>query len=380
TGAAPGLAVEILFFDLRNFPAKRRRGVAAALAREEALIPFDLARPPLFRATLVALGAAAHILLLTFHHVLCDGWSVEILVSELLAAYDALRGGACPDLPGLRVQFADYAAWERELLETGAFEAPIAFWCKRLAEPLSPLRLPGAGAPFGEQGLRTGSLSAQLDRRLGTALFALGQARGAGAFTTLLALYAALLAVPYGHGRARIATLTANRPVEELEAVFGLFLNTVLIDVELGPEESFLDLLERVWASSLAAYAHAQPPFEAVAERLERLHGVGREGLCQAMLLFDRQWLAPPRSPRLDCRRLGGEDFGDPPAIASAFDITLIVGEDAAGLSVCLLYRLASLSPRAAGQVLGDFCALLERLASDPRAATLPLGELFRRP
>jgi condensation domain-containing protein len=371
----PALDLPLLFLDLADdlaaAPPEAARAAVAALAREEARLPFDVAAPPLLRATLVRLAATEWILLLTVHHVVADGGSLELLVRELAVVYDALADGRPPALPAPALQFADYAVWERRRLAAGEWEPEIEFWRERLAGEPPVVEFPGA-RPAGEGvSVRTDRKSMTVPRAVRDALFALGLEQGASAFMTLLAAFAALVGGETGARRLRIATVFANRDREELERVFGLLVNTLLLDVDLAAAPTFPELLRQVRGTTLAAFANGRPPFEAVARRLEREGLADRLALCRLMFLFQRQGAETARSRHLRFSRLpAAAGLEDPRTSASTFDLTLLVEETGDGLDVALLYKPARFEATYADHLLARFRELLARLATESREGT----------
>ncbi len=268
SGHAPGSDTSLL--DLSGLAAPFRAAEAARRTAEEARRPFDLAAGPLLRSALLRLGAAEHRALLSFHHIVCDGWSAGVLVRELAALYGAAAAAAPPALPALPVQYADYSLWQRRSLAGEALAGQLAYWRQRLAGDLT-LELPvdrprPSREARGE--IRGGELLADLPAELAERLAGLGRAAGATPFMTLLAGFAAFLHRLTGQPAIAVGAPVANRDRPEIEGLIGFFVNTLVLVADLSGEPSFAALLDRVRETALAAYAHQDLPFDKLVAEL----------------------------------------------------------------------------------------------------------------
>src|SRR5436305_6310171 len=258
---APGLQPAMPRVDVATLPAGIRDREVLRLAREEAWGPFDLARGPLLRATLLALETDDHAVLLTMHHIVSDGWSMGILVRVLGALYGAFSERRPSPLPELPIQYADYTAWQRERFAGGALDEGLSYWreCLRDLPPAlelpadhpRPAALSGAGSTRGFR----------LPAGLAEALQVLSRRQGATLFMTLLAAFAALLQRYTGQNDIALGSPTANRGRPEVEGLVGFFVNTLVLRVDLAGGPSFLDLLERAREVARGAFAHQELPF-----------------------------------------------------------------------------------------------------------------------
>ena len=363
----PPAPVPLPEIDLEGLPADRRETEARRLARAEALRPFDLERGPLLRAALVRWNPAEHLLLLTLHHVVSDGWSLRVLARELGEVYGALAEGRLPALPPLEVQYGDYAVWQRSWLRGEVLEAELAYWRDRLAGappvldlPLDRPRTPGAGD-------RGASRAVALPPALLPALRELARRRGATLFMAVLAAWQALLARVSGSADVSVGTPVAGRGQIRTEGLIGFFVNTLVLRTDLSGPPSFAGLLARVREVALAAYAHQDLPFEKLVEELQPLRDLGDAPLVQAAFALDEE---PP--PRL---RLGAVEAALWPLEAGAekFDLTLILGVDPKGLQGALGFRTALFDGTTIERLAGHFARLLAAAVSDPEA---PLAEL----
>ncbi|MBV8202667.1 MAG: AMP-binding protein, partial [Acidobacteria bacterium] len=317
-GARQGLPV----VELGALPGARRPAEAERLVAAEARRPFDLARGPLLRTALLRPAPAEHVLLLTTHHVVSDGWSLEVLARELAAGY---AGRAAP--PELPIQYADFAHWQREWLAGETLAAELAFWREQLAGPRGappqldlPLDRPRP-AVAGSRGARR---SLAMPAALAGELAALGQRHGATLFMTLLAAFDALLFRYSGQSDVAVGTVVANRGRLETEDLIGLFVNTLVMRVDLGGDPRAGELLGRVRQAALGAYAHQEVPFDKLVGELGAQRGLAASPFFQAVLAIHA---APPplALPGIEVEVL------EPYSGTAKFDLSLAVARTPAG-------------------------------------------------
>jgi amino acid adenylation domain-containing protein len=353
--------------DLRALAAGSREGEARRIAAEDAALPFDLARGPLLRAAVLRLGDADFALLLDVHHVVSDGWSMEVLVRELSALYDAFLGGRPSPLAPLPVQYADYAAWQRKWLEGPVLDAQLAWWRERLAGAPPVLELPtdrprprvpgGAGGsrPFALPEAATAALRA-LSRRAGTTLF-----------MTLLAGWQALLGRYVGRDDVVVGAPVAGRDRVEVEGLIGFFVNTLVMRTDLSGGPDARELLRRVRETALGAYAHADVPFERLVEEIVPARSLSHTPLFQATFALQN---AGGARLRLGEGELDALDAGTGTA---KFDLVFAVADDGARLGGGLAYRAELWDAATVDRMLEHFGVLLGGLAAEPGR---PVGEL----
>jgi amino acid adenylation domain-containing protein len=275
--------------DLAGLGESARQGEAVRLARWEAGRPFDLARGPLFRTRLLRLGPREHLLLATFHHLVCDGWSLGLFLDELSTLYAAASRLAAPPLPDLPVQYGDFAAWQAAWLDGGGLDAQMAYWRRRLAG-LPALDLP-ADRPPGARSERRGRRGATRRLRLSAAdaeaVAALARRQGVTLFMALLGTFEILLGRLAGAEVVAVGSPVANRRRPEVENLIGLFVNTLVLDARLGDDPPLADLLARVRRACLGAYANQDVPFERLVEELQPERDLGRNPLFDVMLVLE---------------------------------------------------------------------------------------------
>ncbi|PYT07625.1 MAG: condensation protein, partial [Acidobacteria bacterium] len=238
------------------------------LVEEEARAPFDLERGPLFRARLLRLDDEDHVLNLTMHHIVSDGWSLAILLRELQELYRAFVAGRPVALPDLPIQYADYAVWERTRLEGEMFEGQAAYWRRRLAGAPAALELP-ADRPRPKVGTFRGSWRPfRLPGGLGKEIAALGRREGATLFVTILAAFQALLSRYSGQDDLCVGSPVAGRSRLEVEGLIGCFINTLVLRGDLSGDPTFREIVRRTREVVLGAQAHQDLPFDRLVELL----------------------------------------------------------------------------------------------------------------
>ncbi|HEU4558014.1 MAG TPA: amino acid adenylation domain-containing protein, partial [Longimicrobium sp.] len=239
------------------------------LAAEEAGAPFDLEQGPLIRGRLVRLPAGDHVLLITMHHIVSDGWSMGVLTRELGTLYEAIRRGEPDPLPALPVQYADYAAWQRKWVDGEVLQEQAEYWKETLGGAPELLELPLDHPRPARQDHAGADVGVVIDEELTAGLKELGRRHGTTLFMTVLAGWAAMLARLSGQEDVVVGTPSANRGRAEIEGLIGFFVNTLALRVELGDSPSVSDLLAQVKARALGAQQNQDIPFEQVVELVQ---------------------------------------------------------------------------------------------------------------
>ncbi|MCG3161077.1 MAG: Linear gramicidin synthase subunit D [Acidobacteria bacterium] len=366
---APELRLNLPVIDLRGTP--ERKIEAERLAAEEARKPFDLARGPLVRATLLRLGEEEHAVLLTVHHIVSDDWSTFVYLREIAILYDAFVAGRPSPLPELPIQYADYACWQRQSLQGDVLENQRAYWKWRLAGAPPSLDLPTNRPRPTIQSSRGASQSFVLTEELSAALAALSRQEGATMFMTLLAAFQTLLHRYTGQDDIIVGSPVTNRNRSELEGLIGFFVNTLALRGDLSGAPSFRELLRRVRETALEAYAHQDMPFEKLVQELQPNRDLSRTPIFQAMLVMQN---IPRQSPELARQGLSLSSMKLPSVVAK-FDLTLFMTESGGRLSGALNYNTDLFDDDAIARMLDHFRNLLESIADDPdrRIAALPM-------
>jgi len=366
SAGAAGVALREI--DLRACDADQRSDAVARISQAEAAAPFSLAAGPLLRGQLLQLSDAEHLLLLTQHHIVSDGWSIRVMLRELGVLYAASRDGGPDPLPALRVQYADYAAWQRQCLQGDALHAHLAFWRAHLQGAPALLELPCDRPRPAVQSHRGSRLAVHLDASLTAALRALAHRHGVTLFMVLLGAWSAVLSRLSGQEDVVIGTPVANRPRAELEPLIGLFVNTLALRVRFDQDPSVAQLLAQIKATTLAAYAHQELPFEQVVEALRPARNLGYSPVFQVMLTLDN---TPdggaPSWPGLDVAT------AETPRDTTPFDLSLSLREGAATLDGHLDYATDLFDASTAVRFVDCLATLLAGMAAHDAS---PVGRL----
>jgi hypothetical protein len=367
---APPLLMTLTVKDLRALPKTERAGEAQRLVQEEGQRPFDLTQDPLLRSCLLRLGEQEHILLMTLHHIISDGWSLGVLVHELTVLYDAFATGVPSPLPELLVQYADFASWQRQWRHHAMLEAQLVHWTEQLREPLPVLQLPTDRPRGSTLHVRTARQPLDLPRALFEALKDLSQQEGSTLFMICLTAFKVLLYGYTGQEDLCVATLVANRTRRETEGVIGLFVNTVILRTDFGGNPTCREVLQRVRATTLAAYTHQDLPFEELVRTLERTRNMQRTSLCQVMVIWQNTMLRPQqgRAQTLSFQVIE-QSVVVPNVALTTFDIILILRERSQGLSGTCLYKIDLFDAATISRMLDDFQYVLACLSAQPEKA-----------
>jgi amino acid adenylation domain-containing protein len=350
--------------------------VAGRMATEEASHPFDLARGPLLRARLLRFGEDEHVLLLTMHHIVSDGWSVTIIFNELSELYAAFSRGQESPLAALPIQYADYAVWQRERLRSDVLEGQLKYWRGQLGgEPLPALKIGSRRAA--RASYRGGQEVVELGEGLRRALQRRCKEQRVTLYMLLLAAFDVLLYRYTGEKDVVVGTPIANRLSRKAEGLIGFFVNTLVLRVKVEGRESFAELLSRVRSVALDAYDHQEMPFEKLVEALQPERSAGHLPLFQVMFVLQNTPKPVLHSAGLTFRELPVE------LELEKADLTLGVIEHERGLTVGISYRKDLFEPTLVRQMLRHYRTLLEGVARDPfrGVSELPLfdeGELRR--
>ncbi|MFL5383082.1 MAG: non-ribosomal peptide synthase/polyketide synthase, partial [Longimicrobiaceae bacterium] len=355
---APPGGFRLVEHDLGGHPeaaAELRR-----LAAEEAGAPFDLEHGPLIRGRLVRLSTDDHVLLITMHHIVSDGWSMEVLKRELGTLYDAFRRGEANPLPPLAVQYADYAAWQRKWVDGEVLRRQAEYWKTTLSGAPGLLELPAARPRPARQDFSGGEIRIDLGEELTAGLKALGQRRGTTLFMTLLAGWAAVLGRLSGQQDVVVGTPSANRGRAEIEGLIGFFVNTLALRVDLSGSPTVAELLARVRARSLGAQQNQDIPFEQVVELVHPARSLAHTPLFQVMFAWQN---ASEGRPELSGPGLGG--VGPASQATAKFDLSLALGEAGGRIVGSLTYATSLFEQAAIERHLAYLRRVLEAMVAD---------------
>ncbi|HEY0172458.1 MAG TPA: amino acid adenylation domain-containing protein, partial [Pyrinomonadaceae bacterium] len=353
--------------DLSALPAEEAAREARRLAEAEGARPFDLTRAPLLRARLLRMGEHEHVLLLTVHHIVTDGWSMRLLTGEVSQLYAAFSEGLPSPLAELPIQYADYAGWQREWMTGEVLEEELAYWREELSG-LDPLELPTDRPRPARQSFRGAAAAESLSPELSAALRGLSRREGATLFMTLLAGWQAVLSRYTAQADIAVGTPIAGRLRPEFEGLIGLFVNTLVVRTDLSADPSFLELLARVRQSCLGAYTHQGAPFEMVVEAVNPERSLSHTPLFQVM------FTAESGAPEGAQQRQEGLDLLT--TAVARFDLSLAVIEGEGGLEATLLYSTDLFDEATARRLLAHYAALLASATADPSRPTSELDLL----
>ena len=359
--------------NLRSHTETERALEVRHLLTETTRQPFDLARGPLWRTLLLKLGSTEHILLIVMHHIICDGWSVEVLFRELATLYSACNTCQPAALPDLPIQYADFAIWQRQWLQNdtspdNVLQTQLAYWKNQLRGDLPTLELPTDRPRPAVQTYKGATHTITRTPELTAQLKALSQREGVTLFTTLLATFAVLLYRYTGQEDVLIGFPVANRNRREIEDLIGFFVNTVVLRANLSGNPTFREVLKRMQATVLDADAHQDLPFERLVDELRPNRDTSRNPLFQVTFA--------PQTP-FSVTSLGDLTL-EPLHVetgSAKFDLTLFSADTASGVSETWEYNTDLFDADTITRMMGHYQTLLESITTDAnqRIADLPL-------
>jgi amino acid adenylation domain-containing protein len=366
---APPSPVTVPVSDLASLAPSERRREAERLAGEEVRRAFDLERGPLFRVRLLRTGDEGDQLLFTQHHVVTDGWSIALLVEEVLALYRAFAAGEAPSLPETGLQYADFAQWQREWLRGEALESRLAYWRERLRGAPPALDLPTDRPRPAVQTLNGARLHFELTEELTRRVHSSSRAEGVTPFMTLLAVFQVLLGRYAGQDDLVVGTANGNRSVVETERMLGLFVNMLVLRTDLSGDPTFRELLARVRKVVLGAVAHGDLPFEKLVEDLAPPRDLARSAVFQVLFVIQNTPLEAFTRSSEGSQGVIGEGG------SAAYDLSLYFVETGRGLRGSFEYNTDLFDEATVRRLGGHFQTLLAAAVARPEArlSELPL-------
>ncbi len=339
----------------------RRQAIAAAQTR------FDLTQAPLLRVTWLPLAELESVVLLTMHHIIADGWSMEVLLRELGGLYRAHLTGADPALPTLPIQYGDFAVWQREWLQGQVLERQLSYWREQLAGPLPVLQLPTDFPRARVQTFRGAVENFALSADLSDRLKSLAQQQSTTLFVTLLTAFKVLLFRHTGQSDLLVGTPIANRHRAEVEGLIGFFVNTLVMRSQLTPPASFLTLLSQLKVTTYQAYEHQDLPFEKLVEVLQPERDLSYNPLFQVKFRLENAPQSAISLPGLTLKPL-------PQAYATAkLDLSVDLYETPDGIAGGFEYNRDLFEPETIRRMVAHFQTLLTGIAAAPHQ---PIAEL----
>jgi amino acid adenylation domain-containing protein/thioester reductase-like protein len=339
------------------------------MALAEAQQPFNLETDTLLRVKLLILNEQEYVALLTMHHIVSDAWSIDVLLREVATLYQAFCGEQPSPLAELPIQYADFAAWQRQWLQGEVLESQLSYWHQQLHGAPDVLELPTDNPRPAVITFRGATHHFQLSPEQSRALKTLSQQQGSTLFMTLLAAFKVLLHRYTGSSDIVVGSPIANRNHSEIEELIGFFVNTLVLRTDLGDNPSFQELLSRVREVTLGAYAHQDLPFEQLVEKLQPQRDLSHTPLFQVMFVLRDAQRSNIELPGLTFSSIES-DSG-----TAKFDLTLYITESPSQLTGTLEYNTDLFEADTIQRMAGHLQTLLSGIVSDPkqRLSELPL-------
>ncbi|HKU77526.1 MAG TPA: amino acid adenylation domain-containing protein, partial [Pyrinomonadaceae bacterium] len=367
------LELPLEVFDLSTLNEQERETEALRLAHATAAGEFDLTTGPLLRVTLLRLSADEHLLLLTMHHIISDGWSLGVLVREVGVLYRAFTEGLASPLPELPVQYADYTVWQREQLTKESLAEQLSYWREQLSGAPAVLELPADHMRPAVKSYRGARERLELSAELTAALEALSREQGVTLFMVLLTAFKVLLWRYSGQEEIVVGTPIHNRQQSEIEGLIGFFVNTLALRTNIDEKESFTNLLQRVREVCLGAYQHQDVPFEMVVEEMAVERAMDQTPLFQVMFAMQA---APSAVEMKDLQVTVLEmDSG-----TAKFDLLVTIEEGSGGgLEAVLEYDTDLFEQETAMRMVGHYERILEGIVQRTETCVSELSLLSKQ-
>ncbi|MGI2903862.1 condensation domain-containing protein [Tolypothrix sp. VBCCA 56010] len=357
---ASSLTIKLPVIDLQQYSEAEKATEVRRLALEEISRTFDLVNGPLVRNMLLRLGSQSHVLLMTIHHIVFDGWSTAIFIKELSTLYQAFAKDLPSPLAELPIQYADFAVWQRQWLEEDILKPKLDYWKQKLAGTPALLELPSDRDRPLVDSMRGDSETFQLNTEITEKLKNLSKRSGATLYMILLAALATLLFRYSSQSDIVIGSPIANRYPKETEPLIGLFINTLVLRLDLSENPTFLELLNRVRQVTLEAYENQNVPFEKLVKELNIKRDLSRNPLFQVWYTLQDTAVEGLGLSGLQVRSL---EFETPTAI---FDLEFILEYIPEGIKGRLRYKTDLFEASTIVQMLQHFQTLLQSIVAEP--------------
>ncbi len=364
----PELHLPLLFRDLRLLPQFEREDEALRFASEELRRPFDLTTGPLLRCALLQIDAEGYMLVLTMHHIICDGWSMDVLFRELREIYGAFVTRRPSPLPPLQIQYPDYTIWQHQRLVGESLERLLDYWKSQL-EDLPTLALPTDFPRPTVQSFRGAILHLNLSARLTSRVKQLARTEGVTVFVLLLAAFKTLLYRHCGQDDIVIGAPVSGRNLSETQPLIGFFVNSLVLRSDLSGNPSFHDTLQRVKQVVMDGFAHDELPFEVLVEHLQPERSLDRNPLFQVAFQYVNA-VGQANGGGLEAASAAKSTRG-----TAIFDLALTLWEGSEGIAGELEYCTELFTQATAQRIVRRFEVLLESITADPQQSigALPL-------
>ena len=365
--------VPMQYVELSEGSVESRTAQAKTLSTAETLRPFDLANGPVLRAMVIQIDPASHVLVLTMHHIVSDGWSRGVFNAELNALYSAFAAGKPSPLAPLDIQYADFSEWQREMLQSADLGRQVAYWKSQLAD-LTPLDLPTDRRRPARQTYTGSTESIRIDPAVAGQLRGLVQRESATTTIVLLAAFDVLMQRYTGQTDIAIGSPIANRTRTQLEGLLGFFVNTVVMRADLSGDPSFVELVQRVKKVAFAAYENQDLPFEQLVQELQPQRDPSRHPLFQVVFAAQN---APVTEVQMTGISIRATDLE---TTMTRFDLECHVFEQGENLHIALCYNTDLFDAATMRRMLGHFQVLIGAAVAAPNGRisdleVLPPGE-----
>ena len=360
--------VPLKLVDLTQQPQTERQQRALRAAADEARTPFDLSSGPLIRLTLFKLDVAEHLLVITIHHIISDGWSIRLLIREIAQFYQAFSAGCRPSLSAISIHYADFAYWQRQWLRGSALDEQLGFWKQKLSGLPRLLQLPTDKPRLAVVSMEGASVPLKIDQTLSDAVRRLSLTEGVTVFMTLLAAFQTLLCRYTGQADLVIGTSVAGRNRREIEAVIGFFVNMLPLRADLSGNPTTRELLKRVREVTIEVHAHQDLPFEKLVDELKIERHLSYTPIFQAVFTFQNSSRTSLQLPGLTITPIEL-----PPVWARPYDLTLSLSEKGQELNGVLQYNASLFYERTIRAMLDHYLTLLKEMTRNPDAPILEI-------
>lgn len=364
--------VRLDFVDLDHVSESNREREALRLAEDEYHRGFDLSTGPLFRVLILRLAKEHHVMVITVHHIVSDGWSMGIIVKELVELYTGFCSNERASLPPVSLRYGDFARWQRDWMAGQRIDSQIEYWKARFAQMPEPLELPTDRPRPAVQSYRGASRTLIIEQEVYELATELGKKEGVSLFMILLAAFKALLFRYTNQGDLCAGTFIANRNRVETENLVGFFINSLAMRTDLADNPSYETLLKRVRQTALGAYANQDVPFERLLEEINPPRNLSYTPLFQVMMVLQNMPF-----PKLDLLGLSSETL-ELKTFRSNFDLTLWLYEVESGIKAVLEYSTELFEEATAVRMLRHFESILRDAVKNPAKRISELDMLSR--
>ena len=354
--------LDVPVLDLRHMSNDEQSNEVRRLATLEVQKPFDLTRGPLLRLTVLQLAEDEHVLMLTMHHIVSDGWSMTVLMRELIVLYDAFSRGESSPLPELQIQYADYAVWQREWLQGDVLEQQLKYWREQLQGAPPVLELPTDHARPAVQSFRGRMLKRRMPAELLQQIEALSRREGLTMYMSVLAAFVVVLARYSGQREIVVGTPIAGRTRREIEGLIGFFVNTLVLRTTVDEQLTVRQLLERVREVCLGGYTHQDVAFEQLVEELQPERDLSHQPLFQ--VLFALEGGGDEQGWKIGDLQVELEEVESEVA---KFELTLRVKQGHAGWELAMEYKQDLYEEATIACMLDHVERVLEAMVADVR-------------